>query len=150
MKWIAIAVILLLFVLFPKKMLGSLGIAVLVGSIVGGFYYYQDWSERKAIEAVEVSVVHSLDFCDDSAPLKITIDNFSDKSISMVEWNISAHQKGFSDDLAVPGYQIYSQDKILIPKARWHGCVGLPKLKRDVEDVSGLLFSIKNKDAIFD
>ncbi|VAW90544.1 hypothetical protein MNBD_GAMMA17-1792 [hydrothermal vent metagenome] len=150
MKWIAITVVLLLFVLFPKKMLGGLGIAVLVGSIVGGFFYYQDWSERKVVEAVKVSVVHSLAFCDELAPLKITIDNFSDKTISMVEWNISAHQKGFSDDLAVPGYQIYSQDKILKPNARWRGCVGLPKLKRDVENASALVFSIKNRDAIFD
>jgi len=148
MKWVAIVVVLSLFLLFPKKMFGGLGLAVLVGSIIGGLFYYQGWSERKVVEAVEVSVEYSLDFCDESTPLKITIDNVSNEIISMVEWNISAHQKGFSDDLAVPGYQIYTQDKILAPNENWRGCVRLPELKRDVDNASGLVFSIKDKDAI--
>jgi len=148
MKWIAIAVVLSLFIFFPKKMFGGLGLLVLVGSIIGGFFYYQDWSEKKVLEAVTVSVEYSLGFCDESSPLKVTIENRSDKTISLVEWNIVAHQQGFSDNLAVPGYQIYSQDKILEPNARWSDCVTLPRLSRDVENVSGLVFSITDKDVI--
>ena len=38
MKWIAIAAVLSLFIFFPKKMFGGLGLLVLVGSIIGGFF----------------------------------------------------------------------------------------------------------------
>ncbi len=150
MKWLVIAIVLSLFIIFPKKMFGGLGMLVLAGSAIGGFLYYQDWTEKKVIEAVAVSVEYSLGSCDGSSPLKITVDNFSDKTITLVEWNIVARQVGFSDDLAVPGYQIYSQHKVLAPKARWSGCVGLPKLKRGVEIVSELVFSIKDKDVVFE
>ncbi len=149
MKWIVIVLLLLPFIFFPKKIFGALGFLVLTGSAIGGFFYYQEWSNKKASEAVSISVDYSASYCDESSPLKVTINNASDKTITMVEWNISAHQTGFSDDLAAPGYQIYSQDKILEPGARWSGCVTLPKLKRDVENVAGLVFSVKDKDVVF-
>ncbi len=151
MKWvIAIALLLSLFLLFPKKMLGGLGVLVLMGSAIGGFFYYQDWSNKKINEAVSVTVSYSLADCDVSSPLKIMVENGSDKTITLVEWNISAHQVGFSGDLAVPGYQIYSQNKILKPSERWVGCVRLPKLVREVNALSQLLFSIKDKDVVFE
>ncbi|MCF6322902.1 MAG: hypothetical protein L3J89_01025 [Gammaproteobacteria bacterium] len=150
MKWVVIAIVLSLFIIFPKKMFGGLGVLVLAGSAVGGFLYYQDWAEKKVVEAVSVSVEYSLGFCDESSPLKMTVENFSDKTITLVEWNIIAHQVGFSDDLAIPGYQIYSQHKVLAPNVRWSSCVSLPKLKRDVDKVSELVFSIKDKDVVFE
>jgi len=150
MKWIAIAFVLSLFIFFPKKMFGGLGVLVLIGSAIGGFFYYQDWSAKKINQAVDVMVEYSLAYCDELSPLKITVDNASDKTITLVEWNIAAHQLGFSSDLAVPGYQIYSQDKILKPTERWSGCVNMPKLVRENQNVSQLVFSIKDKDVVFE
>ncbi len=150
MKWIVIAIVLSLFIVFPKKMFGGLGVLVLAGSAVGGFLYYQDWADKRVVEAVSVSVEYSLGFCDESSPLKITVDNLSDKIVRLVEWNIVAHQVGFSNDLAISGSQIYSQHKVLGPKMHWIGCVSLPKLKRDIEKVSELMFSIKDKDVVFE
>ena len=149
MKWIVIVLLLLPLIFFPKKIFGALGLLVLIGSAIGGFFYYQEWLNKKASEAVSISIDYSPSYCDESSPLKITIRNTSDKTITMVEWNISAHQTGFNDDLAAPGYQIYSQDKTLEPGARWSGCVMLPKLKRDVENIAGLAFSEKDKDVVF-
>jgi len=151
MKWIVVlAIVVSLFIFFPRKMLGGLGVLVFTGGVIAGSFYYQEWSERKVVEAVDVSVEYSLSFCEESMPLKVRIDNLSEKTVTMVEWNIAVHQVGFSDDLSVPGYQIYSQSKILKPKSHWRGCVNLPGLKREVSELSALVFSIKDKDAMFE
>ncbi len=150
MKWIALAALISLFAFFPKKMFGGLGVLVLIGSAVGGYFYYQEWSDKKVKEAVKVTIEYSPAYCEELTPLKVTVDNTSDKTITMVEWDIAVHQSGFSTDLAEPGYQIYSQDKILRPEENRVICVGLPVLKREIMNISELVFSAANKDVIFE
>ncbi len=123
---------------------------MLIGSLIGGYFYYQDWSDKKVKEAVEVTIEYSPEYCEALTPLKIIVDNVSNKTITMVEWNIAVHQAGFSADLVEPGYQIYSQDKILKSKESVDTCVALPVLKREMMNISELVFSVKNKDVMYE
>ncbi len=150
MEWIAAAIVLALFIYFPKKMFVILGGLALIGGLIGSYFYYQDWSDKKEKAAVEVIVEYSPKKCEEPYPLKIIVGNSSNRIVTKVKWDIAVHQQGFSTDLSEYGYHEYSDDKILKPKEGWGICVRIPKLKKKIKNLSGLEFSIKNKYVIFE
>ena len=135
MVWIAAAIVLVLFILFPKKMFGIAGVLVAIGGVIVGYYYYDDWKNDKEKAAVAVMIEYSPEKCKEPYPLKVIIGNASSRIVSNVEWDISVKELGFSSDLAESSYHEYSEDKILKPKEGWGICARVPNLKRTVKDL---------------
>lgn len=150
MEWVAAAIVLALFIYFPKKMFIVAGVLVLIAGLTGSYLYYQDWSKKKERDAVGVIVEYSPEKCEEPYPLKVIIGNASSKVVTKVEWDIAVHQPGFSTDLAESGYHEYSHDKILRPEEGWGVCARVPKLKEEVKNLSELEYSATNKYVTFE
>lgn len=149
MAWIAAAIVLVLFVMFPKKMLVVVGVLVLVGGLIGVIIAYQRWSETREQEAVSIMIKYSPEECGRQYPIKVIIRNSSSGVVSKVEWDIAAHRPGFSTDIAESGYHDYSQDRILKPNEGWQICFEAPRLKEDIKNLSELQYSAINKSVTF-
>lgn len=83
-------------------------------------------------------------------PTSSFINNSSARTVFKVEWDVSVKAEGFSSELADYKNEKLSQDKILKPKEGWWGCVKVPRLKREIEQLSNLHYSVKNKFVIFE
>jgi len=150
MEWVAAAIVLALFIYFPKKMFILLGVVASIGALVGGYFYYQDWRKDKEKEEVAIIIKYSLEKCKEPYPLHVIVGNSSKRIVKKVEWDISVHKPGYSTDISKYGYHEYSQDKILKPKEGWGICVRIPELKNEIKKLSELEYSVKNKYVTFE
>jgi hypothetical protein len=149
MIWIAGIVVLVLFLIFPKKMAIVTGVVIVIGGAGIGVVLYPEWRDDKEKEKVEVTIEYSPQECEEQYPLKVRITNRSKSTVLKVEWDIKINRPGFSTDISDYGYHQYAQDKILKPKEGWQICYMVPKLNERIEDYSKLEYSIKNKYVTF-
>jgi hypothetical protein len=150
MEWVAAAIVLALFLIFPKRMLTLAGIFIAIIGVIAGYFFYEDWKNDKDEGAVTISITHSLEKCKEPYPLVISILNESSRVVSKVEWDIVVKKPGFSSDLTEEfSYREYSQDRILKPGEGWGICARVPKLNREIKDYSVLDYSIENKYVLF-
>ncbi|BFL82190.1 hypothetical protein LFREDSHE_06400 [Shewanella baltica] len=150
MVWFAAVIVLLLFIFSPKKMFTLAGVVLLIFGVIGGYTYYDDWKNEEAKNAVTINIEYSPESCKEPYPLQVFINNSSARTVFKVEWDVSVKAEGFSSELADYKNEKLSQDKILKPKEGWWGCAKVPRLKREIEQLSNLHYSVKNKFVIFE
>ena len=149
MEWVAAAIVLALFFIYPKKMFIFLGVMVGLLALGGlGFYVYS-WLDEKAKNSVTISVEYNSVQCSEEFPLLIVIENSSDRVVSKIEWDIGVFKKGHSTDLSSSGFRQYSSDKILSPSESLKLCYSNPNLKKTSLNLSVFEYRIKNKSVRF-
>tara|TARA_B100001093_G_scaffold349912_1_gene334492 strand:- start:388 stop:837 length:450 start_codon:yes stop_codon:yes gene_type:complete len=124
MVWIALSVILVSIIVFPKKF------AILTTIIVAGVVGIIEWQSNQSnnpVDPVEISFSYDPSICSEEYPLFVTIKNIGDRTLSKVEYQIEGRRKGYSTNVLKSrlSYQRNFSDKILNPGESYTQCVRL-------------------------
>lgn len=143
MAWIiGIAAFLFFLVKYPKP---TLSVVAVLGVAIGALIlsWNQDARDRAAEQAlVEVFITYDEAGCSDGYPLRVSIANRTDRTLTTVRWELAAYRPGFSTDLADGLDDRMTSDRIQPPGTSWVACYRLPELSRGA-DPSGLEFRVE-------
>ena len=96
--------------------------------MIGSIIYYNKQLKKKSIhEAVKIDVQYDIQNCPKSYPVRIVVKNNSDKIIHKVEWSMSAHKPGYSNNIAQHMHP--EVHRILTKGDSYEMCYRLPKFK---------------------
>jgi hypothetical protein len=136
----------------PKQTLGCLGVLVGLAALLGYVLIFRPEQERKrAQDEIVITVSYAPERCPrKDYPLLVTIQNWSNKTVTEVSWRVDAYKPGYNSNLA--GYiNNYSTGKTLHPGEGWSACYNLPlTLERKGIDVNTLEYRISSKYATFE
>lgn len=97
-----------------------LGIIVLIILAVA-LMFWLDRKEREVEDKVKITVEYNPDKClKDIAPLLVTFENTSDRTVEYISYDISIYRKGYSSDISENSH--YWTDKIMKPNDVYWEC----------------------------
>lgn len=148
-----LAVVLLLFA-FPRKMSVILTCGAALGAIVGGYVLWQKQQLVGQENAVEMTVVYSLEACSESAPLLVTIANNSSMAVTGIQWVFSARRPGNRSELTGDWLKTYRLDLTIEPGRQHTVCYPAPQpaqhaVKRATDDPANLELGIRSRQLSF-
>ena len=149
----ALGVVVLLF-MFPRPMLGVLGVGAVVGLIIGGLLYRESRLLANREEAVSVTVYYGPGECSVREPLVVDILNGSSATLSKISWVFSAKRAGYRGELTGGWLKEYSFDEELPPGGSRRVCYPPPDLgvyaaNREADKVENLSLGIRSKRVSF-
>lgn len=148
-----LAVVLLLFA-FPRKMSVILTAGALVAGVVGGYFLWQKRQLALQENAVAITVAYSLEECNESEPLLLTITNNSSMTVARLEWVFSARRPGNRSELTGNWLKVHIWD-VAIPAGQQQSvCYPAPRpgqhaVKRATDDPANLELDIRSRQISF-
>ena len=154
MIWVAVVLgVILLIGMFPKQMLGILGVLVLLIATV--FLYFQGQADERQREkdSVQVSVKYDEETCNEEFPLFVAVRNTGYNPVNKVSWNLAAYRPGYSSNVISYGTDFswdtpYYTDKILNTGEEIRLCYKVPTIDGKF-DPGALNYEITNKTVVF-
>lgn len=146
-------VVILLF-LFPKPMSVVLGVAAVVGAVVGLVYHFQSRDMAAQREAVELSVRYDPAQCPEHKPLLVSVSNQSDFVVQRLDWVFSARRPGYRSELTGDWLRPQSMAEEIPAGSVWTGCFAAPDpsehtFQRQTDHPSKLEIGIRNSEITF-
>lgn len=125
---VAAAILALLVIGFTRRTVVVLAALVAAGFLSVGIYLAQDAARKRAAAARNDALVMTAGIdasCRADMPLRISLQNTSDRQLDAVSFDISGYRDGHS----IPLYRTrgYLSDRILPPGAAWSDCHPLPQ-----------------------
>ena len=119
---------LVLLVRFPRLMLPATGILIGIAVLLAAGVGINQWRHDQRVSQIEISIHYAPDSCDFGKPLQVHINNPTSRTISQLDWQISATQPGYNTNL-VNTRNVYQIDQPLQNKEQWQQCYALPPLR---------------------
>jgi hypothetical protein len=122
---------LVLLVRFPRVMLPVSGVLAGLGLLLALFVFGRQWLEDRHTGQLAVQLSYAPEACDFGRPLRVTIENQSNRSASDIRWQLHATQAGFNTNLLDLSSTdaTFRIDQQLAPGETLERCYAVPRLR---------------------
>ncbi len=130
---VAVPVVLVCFLLFPRHTLMVLVAVVGVGLAAGLYLYFQQSDRLNSASLVSGTSSGTSGCQDPEKPVFVELSNASDRQVNIVRFRLIAKRPGFSGE-AYSDY--FTSDKIIVPHGSYGSCWALNRY-RGLETLPG-------------
>ena len=122
---------LVLLVRFPRVMLPASGVLAGLGLLLALFVVGRQWLDDRHTDQLQVEIAYAPENCDFGRPLRVAIENRSERTASNVHWRLHATQPGFNTNLLDLNTTdaTFRLDQALAPGETWVRCYRVPPLR---------------------
>ncbi|MCY1407282.1 hypothetical protein D9M71_225790 [compost metagenome] len=126
-----IATWVVLLIVYPTRALPVSAAALAGLALVALWAIWQDSSERRDLERLELRIAYAPTQCPADRPLALTLKNGSQRPLRELRWKIAAYRPGETTDLAENLYEAprYRGPGVLLSGEEWKDCLPLPPLR---------------------
>jgi hypothetical protein len=123
---IAVPIVLVCFLLFPRHTLIVVASLACVGAAVGLYLYFQQSDRLNSASLVSGTSSGTSGCQDPDKPVFVELSNVSDRQVNIVRFRLIAKRPGFSGEV----YSDYfSSDKIIAPHSEYGSCWALNRYR---------------------
>lgn len=126
---------LVLLLRFPRIMLPISGAVAALALVVAAVMGVRHWHNANQVDQLHTSVAYQPDQCEFGSPLRVLIENRSDRTATEIRWQLTATQPDYNTnllDISVADAS-YQSNQALPPGQQWQGCYRVPRLRSGVQ-----------------
>ncbi|WOD11985.1 hypothetical protein RPW65_03695 [Pseudomonas sp. NyZ704] len=116
---------------FPRIMLPISGAVAALALLVAAALGLRHWYTGNLVDHLHTSVAFQPDDCAFGKPLRVLIENRSDRTATQIRWQLTATQPDYNTNLVDIGITdaTYQTEQALPPGQQWQGCYRVPPLR---------------------
>lgn len=135
---------------FPRIMLPVSGAVAALALVAAAIFGVRHWYSGNLADQLHTSAAYQPEQCEFGKPLRIVIDNRSDRTATNIRWQLVATQPEYNTnllDISVTD-ATYQTSQALPSGEQWQGCYRVPRLRSGVQ-AAGLEYRLDRLSADF-